>query len=99
MEKERSNILFQFVLWKGYEAALVLKNSIYCRQHDFDLSALKFTKEEDKILRYVAGYIQFSLRQRKQKPPGKAVLDMINLWAIKADENKDSKTLNDYELS
>ena len=78
---------------------MVLKNSIYCRQHDFDLSALKFTKEEDKILRYVAGYIQFSLRQRKQKPPGKAVLDMINLWAIKADENKDSKTLNDYALS
>ena len=76
-----------------------MKNSIHCRQHDFNLSALKFAKEEDKILRYLAGYIQFSLRQRKQKPPGKELLDMINLWAIKADENKASKTLNVYALS
>ena len=103
MEEEGSDILFQFVLCKGYEAALIWKNSVYCRQHDFDPSALEFTKEEEKILRYVAGYIPFSLKKkywtRRQTPLGKAVLDMVNSWTIKADENRDSKTLYEYTLS
>ena len=62
--EEDSGILFQFVLCKGYEAALIWKNSIYCRQHDFGLSALQFSKEEEKILRYMAGYIPFSLKKK-----------------------------------
>ena len=103
LEEERSDIQFQFVLCKGYKAALIWKNSIYCRQHDFDLSALEFTKEEEKILRYVARYIPFSLKRkywtRRQTPLGKAVLDMINSWTIKAVENRDSKTIYDYTLS
>ena len=64
LEEERSDIQFQFVLCKGYKAALIWKNSIYCRQHDFDLSALEFTKEEEKILRYVARYIPFSIKKK-----------------------------------
>ena len=58
-EEEGSDILFQLVLCKGYEAAWICKNSIYCRQHDFHLSALEFTKEEEEILRSVTGYIPF----------------------------------------
>ena len=103
MEEEGSDILFQFVLCKSYEAALIWRNSIYCRQHDFDSSVLEFTKEEEKILRYVAGYIPFSLKKkywtRRQTALGKAVLGMVNSWTIKADENKDSKTLYEYILS
>ena len=101
-EEEGSDILFHFVLFKGYEAALIWKNSSYCRQHDFDLSALEFTKEEKKILRYVAGYIPFSLKRkywtRRQTPLGKEVLDKIKSWTIKAVENRDSKTIYDYTL-
>ena len=102
-EEEGSDILFQFVLCKSYEAALIWKNSSYCREHDFDLPTLEFTKEVEKILRYVARYIPFSLKRkywtRRQTPLGKAVLDMINSWTIKAVENRDSKTIYDYTLS
>ena len=97
MEEEGSDILFQFVLCKGYEAA------IYCRRHDFDPFALEFTKEEKTMFRYVAGYIPFSLKKkywtRTQTPLGKAVFDMVNSWTVKADENRDSKTLYEYTLS
>ena len=102
LEEEVYDILFQFVLCKGFEAALIWKNSVYCRQHDFDLSALEFPEEEEKILRYAAGYIPFLKKKywiRRQTPLGKAVLDMINSWTIKADESRDSKTLYDYTLS
>ena len=103
IEEERSDILFQFVLCKGYEVALIWIKSIYCRQHDFDPSALEFTKEEEKILRYVAGYIPLTLKEkywtRKQTLLGKAVLDMVNSWTIKADENRDFKVLYKYTLS
>ena len=79
MEGEGSDILFQFVLCKGYEAALTWRNSIYCRQHDFDSSALEFT---NRNLIYVAGYIPFLLKKkhwtRRHTPLGKAVLEMIN---------------------
>ena len=95
LEEEGSDILFPFVIGKDYEAALVWKNSINCKQHDFGLPALEFTNKEEKILRYVAGYIPFSLKKknwtRRQTALGKAVLDMINSWTIKADENRDSK--------
>ena len=102
LEEEGYDILFQFVLCKGFEAALIWKKSVYCRQHDFDLFALEFTKEEEKILRYAAGYIPFLKKKywiRRQTPLRKAVLDMINSWTIKADESRDSKTLYDYTLS
>ena len=103
IEEEGLDILFQSILCKGYEAALVWKNSIYCRQYDFDPSALEFTKEEEKISRYVAGYISFLLkkkyRTRTQTPLGKAVLDMVNSLTIIADENKYCKTLYEYTLS
>ena len=59
MEEEGSGIIFKSGLCKGCEVALIWKISIYCRQHDLDFSALAFTKEEEKILRYVAGYIPF----------------------------------------
>ena len=32
-------------------------------------------------------------------PIGKAVLEMVNSWTIKADENRYSKTLYEYTLS
>ena len=35
-QEEGSDILFQFVRCKGYEASVIWKKSIYCRQHDFD---------------------------------------------------------------
>ena len=102
-EEEGSNILFQFVLCKGHEAALIWKNSIYCRQHNFDLSALEFSKEEEKILIYVEGYIPFLLKKkywtRRHTPLGKAVLEMVNSWTIKADKYNDSKTLYEFTLS
>ena len=85
-EEEGSDILFQFILCKSYEAALIWRNSIYCRQHDFDPSVLEFTKEEEKILRCVTGYIPFSLkkkyRTRRQTALGKAMLGMVNSWTI-----------------
>ena len=60
LEEEGSDILFQFLLCKGYEAALIWKNSFSSRQLDFDPSALEFTREEE-ILIYVARSIPFSL--------------------------------------
>ena len=51
----------------------------------------------------MAGYIKFSLNEkywtRRQTPLGKEVLEMVNSWTMKADENKDSKTLYEYTLS
>ena len=71
MEEEGSDILFQFVLCKSYEAALIWRNSIHRRQQDFDPSVLEFIKEEDKILRYVAGYIPFSFKKGNTGPEGR----------------------------
>ena len=48
LEEERSDILFQFVISKGYEAALIWKIPIYCKQRDFGLSALEFTNKKEK---------------------------------------------------
>ena len=50
----------------------------------------------------MAGYISFSLKKkywtRRQTPLENAVLEMVNSWTIKADKNKDSKTLCEYKL-
>ena len=73
MEEEASDILFQFVLYKGCKGGLIWRNSIYCRQQDFDPSALEFTKEGEKIFRYVAG----------KTPSIRVMLDMTNSWTVK----------------
>ena len=58
MKEDRSYILFQSGLYKGYEAALIWRNSIII---NFQPSALEFTTEQEIILRYMAGYVPFSL--------------------------------------
>ena len=58
MKEDGSYILFQSGLYKGYEAALIWRNSIFI---NFQTSALEYTTEQEKILRYMAGYVPFSL--------------------------------------
>ena len=101
--RKGSDILFQFLIFKSYEKALIWKNSLQKISYSVSPSSLSFTENEEKVLRYVAGYIPFSLKKkywsRKQTHVGKTVLSMINLWIVKGDEIKEDASLYEYSLS
>ena len=103
VEEKGADILFQFIFFKGYEKFLVLRNSMFCKKESVNAAALQFSKEEEKILRYVAGYIPFTLKKRykrRQKTPlGKAVSSIIDSWTLKADDDGNYDSLYSYTLS
>ena len=50
---------------KLYEHSLVWKNSILIKPfEEVDFDKLQISEHEEKILRYVAGYIPFSLKKQ-----------------------------------
>ena len=104
-----SDMLFQYVITKFYELSLVWKNSILINISAIDESELDFTVEEEKILRYVAGFIPFSLRKRywSQKhslrkeilvPIGKAVFSLLDSWTCTSDK-KDMNSVSFYDYT
>ena len=62
------------------------------------LLELKLTSEEEEILRYVAGYVPFSLKRKylKQRylPEGRAILTVLESWST--EEAKHELSFLDY---
>ena len=93
LEEEGSDILFPFVIGKDYEAALVWKNSINCKQHDFGLPALEFRRKKEKILRRknfkIRGRV-YSIFFKKEKLDQKA--DSTRKGSVGHDQFMDNKS-------
>ena len=89
-----SDMLFQNVITRAYHISLLWRNKVLLKSIYVHPPSASLTKEEEKVLRYVAGFIPFSLKkiyQYKNSPIAKAVLDLIKSWMMnKEEEQEDS---------
>ena len=100
-EGRGSELLYQFVLRHFYQCSLTWRNKIMITTVDpLKKEDLEFSLEEEKILRYVAGYIPFSLRKKywsqQENHVGKAVFALIDSWTIKEDKKSTKVSFFDY---
>ena len=65
-----------------------------------EVSKFKLSISEQETLRYVAGYVAFSLKKNirnKQSPEGKAIYQLLQSWGNKDDETiKETASILDY---
>ena len=99
VNQRSSDMLFQFVVTKFYEMSLIWRNSVTIEKRECVADNLEFTLEEEKVLRYVAGYIPFFLKKRyyplQNNAVGRAVLELIDCWVTKKDI-RESVNFYDY---
>jgi len=95
------SLLFQFILRNSFRELLMLHNKqgIVELKDSFDLSKLKLTSVEEKILRYVAGYIPYSIhnhfRRVKSTPESILALKIVDMWN-RAGVERESLSLLEY---
>ena len=95
------SLLFQFILRNSFKQLLILydKQGEVEVKDSFDLTKLKLTLMEEKILRYVAGYIPYSIRSHfrrvKSTPESISALQIVESWN-KAGLEQESLSLLDY---
>ena len=76
------NMLLQFIIMKMYEK-LLLKRNIILFKEEKDIVNIQLSKEEQKNLRYVAGFIPFSLSKKYKNKSGDvadSVRKLLNSW-------------------
>ena len=76
------NMLLQFIITKMYEK-LLLKRNIILFKEEKEIVNIQLSKEEQKILRYVAGFIPFSLSKKYKNKSGDvadSVRKLLNSW-------------------
>ncbi|XP_065682422.1 uncharacterized protein LOC124816352 [Hydra vulgaris] len=93
------DLLYSFVLKTWFQIALDWRNQVLLKVNEKELD-LKLTLEEEKTLRYVAGFIPFSFRKRYSNISNtnlrKAVLDLVKSWESQSDNKSLNKTFLDY---
>ena len=70
------------------------------KAHFIDVRRLKITRSEEQTIRYVAGYLCYSLQKKIKHvhtPEGKAVTALLSRWGTDSnDDLKKNATLSDY---
>ena len=101
-----SDLLFQFVMSKNSHFSLQWKSFVLLKKADINAASLSLTPEEEKVLRYVAGFIPFSLKKkyysRRDTNVGRVVLDLVSSWTssdLKDSRGESVSTLYEYSLS
>lgn len=102
MNKDGFDVLYTFIVTKTFSLILKWKNDQLIEPSKIDYTRVSFTSEEEKVLRYVAGFIPFSLKKRfsrvKESELKKAALQIVDNWCLDGDE-KDATDFYDYTLS
>ena len=95
-----SALLFNTVLKRLFELSLEWRNETVLKE-TFTKADVKLSVEEQKTLRYVAGFMPFSLAKRykikQDTAVGKAVLETISSWRLNSSDN--DKDMNFLEFS
>ena len=93
-------ILHQYILDKFFQLTLKYRNDVLCpkfEEHlDDDISPLETTEEQ--TIRYVAGYILYSVRksvQNKRSSNGIAILKILSCWGSKSSSDLDPSSFLD----
>ena len=77
------DLLYSFLLKMWFQNVIEWRNHVLLKSNYNELD-LKLTPEEEETVRYVAGFIPFSLRKmysnRKDTNLSKAVIDLIKSW-------------------
>ncbi|XP_065683665.1 uncharacterized protein LOC124809816 [Hydra vulgaris] len=98
-EKTGFDILCLFILKTWFQNAIEWRNHVLLESNYKELD-LRLTPEEEETVRYVAGFIPFSLRKmysnRKDTDLTKAVLDLIKSWESDSDNKSLNKTFLEY---
>lgn len=102
LKEDGFDILYTFVVTKIFSLILKWKNEIVIKVPEVNYNLVKISVEEEKVLRYVSGFIPFALKKRfsrlKESMLKSAVLQLINTWCVEG-ECEDATDFYDYTLS
>ncbi|XP_066935620.1 uncharacterized protein [Clytia hemisphaerica] len=105
VHKRPVNMLFSFVATKFFEESLIWKNAVLIKTGmRVDYTKLKMSEHEEKILRYVAGYIPYSLKRqywsRRHESTGLMITELVSSWMVNEDQElTEHKPFYEYTLS
>ena len=87
-DKGISKLLFQYIIRRFYKYGLELKNSVLSTKKNIPKVTIALDESEEETLRYVAGYLAFSIRKSvdTRTSEGKMVRDLISFWGCKEEE-------------
>ena len=98
-DKFASESLFQFVMDKFLQQALSLRTTtMFPEKEESDVEPV-LEMVEEQTLRYVAGYIIFSLKKKMKNSHstvGSTLFTLLSCWGCKEDNEKRDCSLNDY---
>ena len=96
----KSNILLQHILDKFLSNLLEIRNRCFEKNINKEIEIKPMTTMEEKTLRFVSGYIPFSLKKKyknmKESVSTKAVLTVINAWDANCDIAEEDSGLMEY---
>uniref|UniRef100_A0A7M5V9U8 C2H2-type domain-containing protein n=2 Tax=Clytia hemisphaerica TaxID=252671 RepID=A0A7M5V9U8_9CNID len=99
---EGFDILYTFMVTKTLSLILKWKNDKLIEISEVDHTKLSLSPEEEKVLRYVSGFIPYSLKKRfsrvKESNLKRAALQVVNAWCLDGD-NEDTSDFYEYTLS
>ena len=98
VSSETAGHVFQFFL--KYFLKKTLEFCMPPKENFVDVRKISMTKDEEATLRYVAGFVVFSLKKRlkaKNSPQTKATINLFNQLTTKEDENlNENVSVKDY---
>lgn len=96
------DILYTFLTTKIFSLILKWKNDQLIATPKVDYRSVQISQDEDKVLRYVSGFIPFALKKRflrvKESPLRNAALQAVSAWCLE-EEEADKTDFYDYTLS
>ena len=103
-KSQADNMLYTYLITKSYERSMVWKNDVLINTDTaIDFDKIKITEQEEKVLRYVAGYIPFSLKKqfwsRRHQEIGMVVTELVCSWMLKEDKESDLQFSSLYEYT
>ena len=88
--------LFQFILDIFFKNSLTYQDNLMKKENSVEETAdsISLDSDEQQSLRYVAGYVSYSLRKsflKLNSPDSKVLLKLTSMWGADADADKEAK--------